>query len=179
MFPTFAPLPYGPKITRLNRIHISTRMYSLLGGNFSPRRRNNLVHILLDTMNYSPLLFTMLTNSLSSNTGPHMMVPFLLVPPYCQEKFQEREMKRGQTSTKTFQAKRKTWNCTLPQISSNINFLSSTRVVDHDYKSSKNSTIWYKFNRNSTQELMEHTPRTFQAIHLYLKKSDKSSIWIL
>ena len=65
------------------------------------------------------------------------------------------------------------------QIYSDIKFPPIKRVVDHDYKCSKKSTIWWKCYRSSTQELMSHTPKIFQAIHIYFTKSDKSSIWIL
>ena len=55
LFPTFYPLPHGPKRTRLNKIHISTGKYSLLEENFSPRRRNNIGHILLYIMDDYPV----------------------------------------------------------------------------------------------------------------------------
>ena len=90
LFPTFDPITHGPKLTRLNKIHISTNKSSLLEVNFSPMWRNTLGHLLLDTMYYSPVLFTMLANNLSFNPSPNMVVPFLLVPLYLQEKFQER-----------------------------------------------------------------------------------------
>ena len=51
---------------------------------------------------------------------------------------------------------------------SNINFIPRTSVVEHDSKSSKISTRWYKFNINSTQDIMSHTTKTFQAINVYI-----------
>ena len=55
----------------------------------------------------STVLFTILTNSLSSNSIPHIVVPFLLVPLHQQGKCQERDRNRGQTATNTFQSQRK------------------------------------------------------------------------
>ena len=60
-----------------------------------------------------------------------------------------------------------------PQISSNIHCLPITRVLDHDYKSSKISTRWQKCNIYSTQELIELRPKTSQAIHVYFQKVKK------
>ena len=107
-FPDFSPLPHGPKSTRLNKIHISTRESSLSEGDFSPIWRNNLVHILLETMVEYPLWFTIITNNFYSNPSPRMVVPFLLVSLHWKEKCLEREMKSVQTVTKKFQSKRKT-----------------------------------------------------------------------
>ena len=50
LFPTFDPLLHGPKITRLNKVHISTRNSSIIEVNFSTRWINTLGHILLETM---------------------------------------------------------------------------------------------------------------------------------
>ena len=66
----------------------------------------------------------------------------------------------------------------LPQIYSNIHWLPSTKLVDHDYKAIKISTIWYQCNKNYTQDIMAHTPKKFQTIHIYLIKSEEASIWI-
>ena len=104
----FAPLPHVPKITKFKKIIISKRKYSLSEGNFSPIWINTLGHLLLDTMDDSPVWFTMLTDNISSNTTPHMVIPFSLVPIYLQEKIQERERKRIQTETKKFQAQSQT-----------------------------------------------------------------------
>ena len=76
LFPIFSPLPYGPKSTRFNKIHISTRKYSLSEISFSPSRINTLGDILLGTMADSTLCFTMLTNNICFNPTPHMVVTF-------------------------------------------------------------------------------------------------------
>ena len=77
IFPTFAPFPHGPKGTRFNKIHISTWTSSLSEVNFSQIWINTIGHILLETMDDSPLWFTMITNNMSSNPGPHMGVTFI------------------------------------------------------------------------------------------------------
>ena len=64
----------------------------------------------------------------------------------------------------------------LPHISSDIHRLPSTRVVENDSKSNKISSIWQKFQRNSTQDIMAHTSRTFQSKHVYYK-NEESSRW--
>ena len=61
-------LPHGSKSTRPNKIHISTRNDSLTEGN-----------LLLENMSEYPVLFTMLTNNISSDVIPIMVVPFILV----------------------------------------------------------------------------------------------------
>ena len=45
--------------------------------------------------------------------------------------------------------------------------------MGHDYNSSKISTMSYQCHIKYTQYLMVHTPKTFQAIHIYFKKSEK------
>ena len=77
---TFAPLLHGSKITRLKKIHVSTRKSYLSEGNLGPVSRNTLGDLLLDTMYDSPARFTILTNIISSNPIPHMVNPYLLVP---------------------------------------------------------------------------------------------------
>ena len=72
----FSPLLYGSKSTRLNKIYISTRKSYLSEVNFSPIWINNLVHILLETMNDYPVLFTMLANIINYNPIPYMVVLF-------------------------------------------------------------------------------------------------------
>ena len=67
LFTNFSPLPYGPKIARLNKKHISTCKSSLSEENLIPRSRNTLGNILLEPMPEYPVCFTMLTN----NKGPH------------------------------------------------------------------------------------------------------------
>ena len=74
-FPLFSS-SYGPKITRPNKIYISTKKSSLSEGNLSPIWKNTLVHLVLDVMADSPMFFTMLSNIISSNTSPHILVPF-------------------------------------------------------------------------------------------------------
>ena len=76
LFTTFAHLLHGPIITRLNKIHISTRKPSLSEVNISPIWRNTLGHILLCTVDDYPVRFTMLINHISSNLRPQMMVLF-------------------------------------------------------------------------------------------------------
>ena len=56
----------------------------------------------------SPMCFTIITDKLSSNTSPHMVVPFLLVPLHLQGKFQDGDMERVQTTTNKFKAQSKT-----------------------------------------------------------------------
>ena len=80
LFPNFSLLPYGLKNTRLNKIYVSNRKSSPSEGNSIPVWRNTIVHLLLDTMADSSLSFTILTNNTYSNTSPHVVVPFLLVP---------------------------------------------------------------------------------------------------
>ena len=67
----------------------------------------------------------------------------------------------------------------LPKISYNIYWLLITSVVDHESKSSKISTTWCKCNKYSTEELMSHTSKTFQSIHVHLKKGEEAYTWIL
>ena len=69
-----------PKIFRRNKIYISTRKSSLFERKFSPIWINAIVHILMYNMDESPVCFKMLTNMIYSNTNPHMVVPFILVP---------------------------------------------------------------------------------------------------
>ena len=66
----------------------------------------------------------------------------------------------------------------LPQIYSDIHCLTSTQVVEYDSKFSKSSTIWQKCQRNFTQQLMAHTPKTYQLIHIYFTKSEEYSRWV-
>ena len=74
--PTFVTLTHGLKSTRLIKIYISTRKYSLSEGNFSPSWRNTIGHLLLDTMADSLVWLTIITDIISSNPIPHRMVPF-------------------------------------------------------------------------------------------------------
>ena len=106
LFPTFSPLLHVLKSTSLNKIHISTSKSSVSEGNFSPRWINNIVNLLLDTLSDSPVCFTMLTNNISSNPSPHVVVLFYWYL-YIDNKIQRRESKGGQTETKTFQSQSK------------------------------------------------------------------------
>ena len=99
LFSTFDPLPHGPNITRLNKIYIRRKSY-LSEGNFSPSWINNLGNLLLENMADSKGCYTIITNNISYNTIPNMMVTFLLVPIHQKEKFQEKERKMEQTTTK-------------------------------------------------------------------------------
>ena len=120
LFPIFTPLSHVPKHTRLNKIYISTSKYSLSEVNFSPSWSNTLVNIPLDAMADFSVLFTMLTDNIPFNPGRHMVVPFILVPINLQAQYQVRYSKRVHTATNTFQAQRKSHNCMLPQVSSDI-----------------------------------------------------------
>ena len=67
LFPPFPPLPHGSKSNRLMKIYISTRKSSPSERTFIPVWINDLVHLLLNCM---------LTNNISANKSPHMVVPF-------------------------------------------------------------------------------------------------------
>ena len=58
-------------------------------------------------MDDSIVWFTILTNNISSNPSPHMVVPFLLVPLNLQSQCQAMESKRGHTTNYQFQAQSK------------------------------------------------------------------------
>ena len=105
---TFDPFLLCPKITRLNKIHISTSNSFLSEGNFNPRCINTLGHLLLDTMADSPVWFTTITNNISFNPIPHILVSFYRFLYIHKGKCQEREKKWGQTATNKLQAQRKT-----------------------------------------------------------------------
>ena len=66
----------------------------------------------------------------------------------------------------------------LPQIFSDIHCLPSAIVVENNPKSSKRSTRLQQCQRKYTQELIAHTPKTFQSIHIYFTKTEESSRWI-
>ena len=106
-----------------------------------------------------------------------MAVPFILVRQLQKSQCKPRQMTRGQTKVKKFQAQGKAQNWMPPQIYSDIHCLPSTRLVDHDSKSSKISTGLQICQINYTQELMEHIPKIFQDINIYFK-SGESSRWI-
>ena len=76
LFPTFAPLPCGLKSTRLDKVYILTRKFSVSEVNFSPIWRNNLGYLLLDTMADSPVYFKIITNIISSNPSTLMVFHF-------------------------------------------------------------------------------------------------------
>ena len=77
-FSAFSPLPNAPKITRLCKIYILTWKYSLSEGNFGPSGRDTIGHLPLYTMADNSECFTMLTNNISSDPIPNMVVVFLL-----------------------------------------------------------------------------------------------------
>ena len=56
----------------IQQIYLSER-------NFSLSWRNTLEHLLLDTTSDSPVCFNILTNIISSDPSPHMVVPFVFV----------------------------------------------------------------------------------------------------
>ena len=80
LLPSLAPIPNGSKSIRFNKIYISEWKSSLSEGNFSTKLRNNIRHLLLDTMTDSAVCFTMITDNISPNKYPNMVVTLLLVP---------------------------------------------------------------------------------------------------
>ena len=106
--PPVSTILHGLKITKLNKINIPTSKSSITKVNFSPRWRNILEYLLLNTITDYTEQFIMLTNNIYYNPIPYMVFPFLLVPLHRQEKYQERERKRVHTANKKFQAQRKT-----------------------------------------------------------------------
>ena len=76
LFPTIPPRLHGLKITRLNKIYISTRKSYLSKEDSSSICRYTIGHILLDYVDESPVWFTFLTNIITSNPIPHIVVPF-------------------------------------------------------------------------------------------------------
>ena len=145
LFTTIYPIIHDLKSTRLGKIYISTWKYYLSEGNFSPIWRNDLGNNILDSIADPTVSFKIITNIISSNPIYQMVVPFTLVLIHWQTKYQSRERERRQTENKKFQSQRKTYNWTTTQISSNIHWLPSTKVLDHDSKSSKISNRWYKY----------------------------------
>ena len=90
----------------------------------------------------SPVKFTVLNNLITSIPIFFMMVSFILVTHGQKLHFQEREWTRVKTTIQKFLAQSKAKNWTPPKISSDIYCLTSTRVVYHDSKPNKISTIW-------------------------------------
>ena len=133
-FPLFILFHMAQKGPGLKYIYILTSKYSLSEGNFITIWRNTLGHILLDTMDDSQVWFKIPTNIISSNTSPHMVVTFNLVPLHWKAQFQEKDRKRVSTTTHKVQAQRNSYIWILPQISPYIHNLPSTRVLYHDYK---------------------------------------------
>ena len=76
IFFTISPLLNGLKRTRLNKIQISTSKSSLSEVNFSSSWRNTLVHILLEYIAESPMLFTVINTIITSDPIPYMLVTF-------------------------------------------------------------------------------------------------------
>ena len=79
LFPTFAPLPRGQKITSLSKIYILTWKSSLSEVNFSTIWINTIVCLLMDTVADSPVLFLIINNIISSNLSHRVVVPFLFL----------------------------------------------------------------------------------------------------
>ena len=88
-FTIFLPLPHGPKITRLNKIYISTSKSHLSEINVSPIWRITLGHLLLKTLAESPVCSTIITNNISSVIIYHMVVEFIFAPIHCDRGFTE------------------------------------------------------------------------------------------
>ena len=87
IFPTCAPLLYSPKSTRLNKIHITTRKSFLSEISFNPIWRSTIGNLPLENIADYLVWFTMLTNNMSYNPIPHILVPFLLVTSHWQKSF--------------------------------------------------------------------------------------------
>ena len=84
--PTISTIIHGPKITRLNKIHISISKYPLSEVNLNSTRRNNIGHILLDYIAESTVRFTVITTIITYNTIPQRVFTFVLVPEHLQSK---------------------------------------------------------------------------------------------
>ena len=82
-------------ISRLNKIHISTRKSSLLEVNFITMWRNTIGNLVLYTMVDSSELSKVLADYFSSNPIPNMLVPFSLVPLHLKENFKRGSGKWG------------------------------------------------------------------------------------
>ena len=78
-FFTISPLPHGPKITRLNKIHTPRINAPISEGHLIPIWRNSLGHILLGPMDEYPVRSVVLTDILTSNPRYDMVVSFILV----------------------------------------------------------------------------------------------------
>ena len=76
LFCAIDTISHVPKSTRVNKIHILTRKYYIAVVNLSPIWKNTLGHILLESLVESTVLFTVITNIITSNPNPHMVVPF-------------------------------------------------------------------------------------------------------
>ena len=55
LFPSFALIPHSPKVTSINKIHISTMESSLSEVNFSSSWRNPLGNIIMGNMDGYPV----------------------------------------------------------------------------------------------------------------------------
>ena len=80
--------------------------FPLSVGKFSQRCRNIPVHIILDPLVDSPVLFQVLTNIIIHNLSSKMVVPFLLIRVHWNEKCQLREIKRVKTKIQKFQVQK-------------------------------------------------------------------------
>ena len=105
--PTFVPLPYGLKITRLRKLYMSTWKSYPSEGKFSPIWRNNIGNILLDAVADPPVWFAILKKYYLFQSNPSHGGYIFLVSLHWQVQCQARKRKRVYTTTKKFQAQRK------------------------------------------------------------------------
>ena len=76
---TVSSLLHDPNSTRIDKIHLLISNSPLLEGNIITIWRNNVGHILLESMIDSTVCNEVLTNPINSNTIYHMVVPFILI----------------------------------------------------------------------------------------------------
>ena len=174
MFTNVSLIPHGPKITRLNKIYTSRRKSPLSEVNLSPSWRNNLGHILLESMIDSPVCTAGITDLIAFNPITHVVVIFILVPKLLQKsQFKTRERTREPETIKVFQGKGKAQNWMLPQIFSDIHHLPSTSPENDDFKYSKISTLWNQW-KEIIIKITCHTrlihPNTYSLILQQVKK---------
>ena len=79
LFTNISPLPHILKSTKLNKMNISTRNYDLSEGHFRSIWINTIGNLVMISMADSPVCFSWLANNISSNTGPNMVVSFVMV----------------------------------------------------------------------------------------------------
>ena len=135
---------------------------------------NSLGNILLYNIVDSTVWFTMIANNISSNQIPHILVPYLLVPLDWQENVKRLKVKDDRQQLRYYKHKGKhRIGCYLKSL------LVSTFCKLKEWCTiySNISTRWYKCNRNYTHELVTHTPKIFQIIHIYFTKFKEASRW--